>query len=134
MSIDERVTGNGNKFIFIDPLYIKEISGGDDDFMSEIIRYYIDSYSAYIDEIILAINNANDEEMVFSAHKIKGLFKILNSLALVAITEELEDAILLHFHPQQLLAIVDKMKSSAFLAVAELNDFLDMHFAVAGRR
>ncbi|MFN3445108.1 MAG: Hpt domain-containing protein [Bacteroidia bacterium] len=79
-----------NKYKHINMAYLNEMSGGDKQFVIEMIIDCKDKLPAYIKELTNAMENANIDDVRFFSHKLHSSFHIVGAIELATLTGVIE--------------------------------------------
>ncbi len=71
------MTTDKQRFKHMDMAYIHEISDGDNEFITDIIKSYLETTSPNVQQLSVAVQQNNVQDVLFLAHKLKGTFRFI---------------------------------------------------------
>lgn len=81
---------SSDKYEYVDLDAINDIADGDAEFLKEIINNYFATVSDSIKGLNEAINDHNEERIIFFAHKLKGSFGFVGATVLQQLVMDIE--------------------------------------------
>lgn len=75
---------------YINIAYLEELTGGDAEFMHQIVETYLDAIPENVQQLISAVNTNNAAHITFFSHKLKGSFYFIGSEAIGKTFAEIE--------------------------------------------
>jgi two-component system, sensor histidine kinase and response regulator len=73
-----------------DPGYLEDMSGGDDEFVRDIISTFLENAQKLVDSLTTAASENNVEKAIYAAHTLKGSSRSVGANLLGDLCEELE--------------------------------------------
>jgi len=73
-----------------DPKYLEDMSGGDDEFVRDIISTFLETAVELVDGIHAAAQDSSVDKAIYVSHTLKGSARSVGALALGDVCEELE--------------------------------------------
>ena len=73
-----------------DPQYLEDMSGGDDEFVRDILSTFLETAVELVNGIQAAAQDSNVERAIYVSHTLKGSARSVGALALGDLCEELE--------------------------------------------
>jgi HPt (histidine-containing phosphotransfer) domain-containing protein len=114
-----------NKYTHINLDYLNEMADNDIDFMREIIADYISKIPAYIEDLVQAVENVNQDNTVFFAHKLKSSFQFMGAKQLTSITEQIEQYAKEGSHQNEIPNMVKEILTGFERVIEELKTELE---------
>ena len=73
-----------------DPNYLEDMSGGDDEFVRDILSTFLETAVDLVDGIQSAATHSNAEKAIYVSHTLKGSSRSVGAMVLGDVCEELE--------------------------------------------
>ncbi len=113
-----------NNYKHINMAYLEEMSGGDKQFVIEMITDCKEKLPAYINELTNAMDKKNIDDVRFFSHKLHSSFHIVGALELATLSGVIEQMAKTHQSTDKIVIEVDKITPIYSQVVTELNEEL----------
>ena len=85
------MTQTPKAYSHINLTYLTEIADGDEQFIEETIRTYLQTIPSELNQLSSSIRNENWEQTAFHAHTLKGAFNFVGATSLAALCGHIEE-------------------------------------------
>lgn len=108
----------------IDLSYLNEISGGDSNFIREMLELYVNTTATEAALFNDLLNRQDYEGIGHLAHKMKAPIQMLGANELFNLIRNLEHYGKEGSHIEQMPAIIEEIKKQVSLSISEINELL----------
>jgi HPt (histidine-containing phosphotransfer) domain-containing protein len=102
--------------------YLEEISGGDPEFILDMVRTFVENAPIDIDEIKKLVNAHNWKKAGEEAHRFASSLLFLQLLDLKAIAVEVEERGIQHNEVDKIPALLDILEKGCWATIKELKE------------
>jgi HPt (histidine-containing phosphotransfer) domain-containing protein len=116
---------NEEKFEYIDMSFINDMSGGDNEFLVQMLEIYFAAIPKEITALQEAVRNDDSNAVVFSAHKLKGSFNFIGNKQLTKMLEKIEHSCDAVSDWQYIPPLTEEVAAMSAGILAELNGVME---------
>ena len=108
--------------------YLKELSGGDNEFIIDMLETYIEETSSDIEQLLTAINNKNLGKIAFITHRLKSAFQMFGLVESKELAQEIElmakaNRVPIHSLRVPIIGLIENAKASCLEASTLIESF-----------